>query len=216
MIRVKICGITNLADARYASAAGAEYLGFVRHAASPRHVTVEVARDLIEWLYGPETVGVYLDAPPDDVNRDADRAGFKLVQLHGDETPEDCAVIERPVIKAFHVGPGTDAASVLATMDRYRGAIAYALLDTRIGSRTGGTGTAFDWNVAAEVVARAGDLPVFLAGGLRPENAAEAVTRVNPFAIDVASGVESSPGLKDYERIEALLDALAPFRGEVD
>jgi phosphoribosylanthranilate isomerase len=216
MIRVKICGITNLADARYASAAGADYVGFVRHAASPRHVTVDVAHDIIEWLYGPEPVGVYLDAPSPDVNRDAERAGFKLVQLHGVETPEDCALVERPVIKAFHVGESTDSASVLAVIDRYRGAIAYALLDTRLGSRTGGTGTAFDWNVAAEIVAGAGDLPVFLAGGLRPENAADAATRVNPFAIDVASGVESTPGIKDYERIEALLDALAPFRGELD
>lgn len=215
MIRVKLCGMTNLADARYAASAGADYVGFVRHESSPRHVTAAEARDIIEWLYGPETVGIFQDADPDAVNRDADTARFGLVQLHGDETPETCGRIERPVIKAFGVTPETTAAGLLESIGRYRGAIAYALLDTRAGSMRGGTGRVFDWNVAAEVVAGAG-IPVFLAGGLRPENADEAAERVLPFALDVASGVESAPGVKDYARIEALFEALARFRGEPD
>lgn len=215
MIRVKLCGMTQLADARYAAAAGADYVGFVRHEASPRHVSAAEARDIIEWLYGPEAVGIFQDAEPDTVNRDADTARFALVQLHGDETPEQCARIERPVIKAFGVTPESTASGLLASIDRYRGSIAYALLDTRVGALRGGTGRAFDWDVATEVVARAG-LPVFLAGGLRPENVAEAAGRVVPFALDVASGVESAPGVKDYTRIEALFEALAAFRGEPD
>jgi len=154
-------------------------------------------------------VGVFVDADPDTVNAAADRAGFALVQLQGDESPEDCAAIERPVIKAVGIRPGTTVDEVRAVVARYGGAADYILLDSRSGTLHGGTGVAFDWALAAGLDCPA---PVFLAGGLRPENVAEAARIVRPYAVDVASGVEHSPGHKDFSKVQAFVEALGPFR----
>lgn len=210
-MKIKICGITTLEDARFCAAAGADYLGFVQVESSPRRVPLEEARAIIEWLYGPEPVGVFVDASPDAVNRAAERAGFALVQLHGDESPEDCAAIERPVIKALGIRSDTTPDDLAARIARYADAADYLLLDSRTDQLHGGTGIAFDWSLAA---AAAADTPIFLAGGLRPDTVDEAVRLVRPFAVDVASGVEEAPGRKDFERVRAFMDALAPFRDE--
>jgi phosphoribosylanthranilate isomerase len=208
-MKIKICGITTLEDARFCAAAGADYLGFIQYEHSPRYLSAGDARAIIEWLYGPQPVGVFVDTRPDAVNAAADRAGFALVQLQGDETPEDCAAVERPVIKAIGIRPETTAEDVRRAVDRYDGAADYLLLDTRAGSLRGGTGKPFDWRLAA---ALGSGTPLFLAGGLRPENVAGAVSLVRPFGVDVASGVEEAPGRKDFVRVQAFIDALAPFR----
>lgn len=210
-MKIKICGITTLEDARFCAAAGADFLGFIQVEESPRHIGADEARAIIEWLYGPEPVGVFVNATPDQVNSAAERAGFALVQLQGDETPEDCAAIERPVIKGLGIRPGMKTDDVRDLIARYRDAADYVLLDSRAGGLHGGTGRAFDWDLAIDL---APGVPVFLAGGLRPENVAEAARRVRPFAVDVASGVEEAPGRKDFGRVQAFFDAMAPYRAE--
>lgn len=211
--RIKICGITNLADARYAAGAGADFLGFILHPGSPRFVEPSFAREIIEWLHGPKTVGVFVDAAVEDVNRDAALAGFDLVQLHGNESPEMCAAIERPVIKAIHIGGSGPASAsspdeLLAVAERYRGSASHLLLDTAGASAggsglSGGTGRAFDWSIVPDL-----PLPVFLAGGLRPDNVAEAIRVCRPFAVDTSSGVEEAPGRKDFTLIDAFAQAV--------
>lgn len=205
--RLKICGLTRLEDARYCAAAGADYLGFIQYEGSPRYLPPEAAREIVEWLYGPETVGVFVDADAAEVNRVAALAGFDLVQLHGDETPDVCAAVERPVIKAFRVHPDDNADTLRARIEPYLPHIRYALLDTASATAHGGTGETFDWTVAAGV---ARDVPLFLAGGLNAGNVARAIAEVHPFAVDVSSGVESAPGVKDLDLLAAFFEALAP------
>ncbi len=209
MTAVKICGITNLADARYAAGAGADFLGFIQHPASQRYVDPRLLKDLIAWIHGPKSVGVFVDVESDAVNRAADAAGFDFVQLHGNESPDACHHIERPVIKAIHVGgSGTSSAvtsdNLAATAARYDGAVSYLLLDTAVGAISGGSGTVFDWAVVSQL-----PVPFFVAGGLTPLNVAEAVQTLRPFGVDVSGGVEESPGLKDLELIDQFMDAVA-------
>jgi phosphoribosylanthranilate isomerase len=211
-LRVKICGITNLADARYCAGAGADYLGFIQYAGSPRFIDTNRAREIIEWVYGAQTVGVFVNAEPDTVNRAADQAGFDLVQLHGDETPDVCEHIERPVIKAFGVDQSTSPQALHTLIRSYDGVVDHILLDSRLPGQWGGTGRAFDWSIAQGI--DPGD--IFLAGGISPSNAAEAVRSVQPFALDVSSGLESAHGQKDFDLVEALFDVLTPFRSTQD
>ncbi|GIV62507.1 MAG: N-(5'-phosphoribosyl)anthranilate isomerase [Rhodothermaceae bacterium] len=201
--RLKICGITNLADARYCAAAGADYLGFIQHEGSPRYVDPATAREIIGWVYGARAVGVFVNADADTINRTAEATGFALVQLHGEEPPEVCAAVERPVIKALHVGPATTVNDLRRRMERYAPYVDHFLLDTRSPRARGGTGERFDWDIAAPL---ARDFSVFLAGGIDASNVSEAVTRVAPFAIDLASGVEAEPGRKDFDKLAAFFD----------
>lgn len=202
-MKLKVCGITRLEDARYAAAAGADYLGFLQHPASPRYVPPPVAKEIIGWTYGPQAVGVFVDADADEVNRVAEAVGFHLVQLHGEEPPEACARMNRPVIKAFRVAPGDTAAALRARMLPYDGIATYFLLDTHHPAQHGGTGQVFDWAVARALAA---DFPVFLAGGLSAANVAEAVQTVRPAGIDLSSSLEQAPGLKDFDRMAAFFD----------
>ena len=212
-MKIKICGITTLEDARFCAAAGADYLGFIQFEGSPRYVSARDAHSIIEWIHGPRTVGVFVNASPDDVNASADRAGFDFVQLQGDESPEVCAAIERPVIKGIGIRSGMSVYDVRSQIAQYRDVADFVLLDNRSGGLHGGTGQAFDWRIASDL---ASVPPVFLAGGLRPENVSQAVRVVRPFAVDVASGVEETPGRKDFARVQDFVDALAPFRGEAN
>ena len=136
-IKLKICGITNLADARFCAAAGADYLGFVQYEGSPRHITPGDAAEIIAWMYGPKAVGVYVNASAEEINRTAEAAGFDLVQLHGVEPPEVCAAVERPVVKALHVAPGTTVDDLRRLMDRYAPHVEAFLLDTKHGDAWG-------------------------------------------------------------------------------
>ena len=208
-LKLKICGITRLADARYCAAAGADYLGFIQHPDSPRYVTPAEARGIIDWVYGPQPVGVFVDRSADEVNAAVDEAGFALAQLHGDEPPELCREVSVPVVKAFRIGPETSPQDVVDFYRRYEGAVDYFLLDSRADGVYGGSGTSFDWSTAAEA---AGDHPTFVAGGLGASNVAAAVASLSPFGVDVSSSIESSPGIKEFGKLDAFFEAFNPLR----
>lgn len=192
MTRVKICGITSLADARAAVEYGADALGLV-FADSPRSIDPETARAIVrEFSRNVVFVGVFRDAPLDDVNRIAVRVGLDCVQLHGLESPEYCETLKRCTIKRFAVGDD----DLSAAIHQFR--VFAALLDPGAGS-----GRPFDW-------ARAMGLPhrIIVAGGLTPENVAAPIRLLRPFGVDVASGVESSPSRKDQSKLRAFIQAV--------
>ncbi|MEX1055924.1 MAG: phosphoribosylanthranilate isomerase, partial [Rhodothermales bacterium] len=194
--KLKICGITRLEDARFCAAAGADYLGFIQHDKSPRYVEPSRAKQIIDWVYGPQAVGVFVNASADAVNRSASEAGFALVQLHGDETPELCAEIELPVIKAVRIQKCWTAGDVRRALIPYAGVADYFLLDTYSETAHGGTGETFAWQAAGGL---GEEFKIFLAGGLSALNIGEAVVAVRPFAVDLSSSVESEPGHKDLD-----------------
>lgn len=203
MVFVKVCGITNLEDALSAVEAGADALGFNFYRRSPRYISVEAAREIIEQL--PEammSVGVFVnEGEPDEVARIADLAGLKAVQLHGDESPQYCRALKgRFVIKALRVGDHFDPQSV---KEYETDAV---LLDAFAKEMRGGTGRAFDWSVARQVRELVPRL--FLAGGLSPENVCQAIASVNPYGVDACSRLESAPGRKVGERVRAFLAAV--------
>lgn len=203
--RIKICGLTRLEDARFCAAAGADYLGFVLAEDSPRRVDPDLAREIVGWVYGPLTVGVFRDARLDHVNRVARHVGFDLVQLHGSESPDYCRAVEAPVIKAVAVTPDARAHDLEREVERYRDRVRYVLLDTSVRGSSGGTGQTFDWPVASRVV-EGND--TFVAGGIGPHNILTVAEQLNPFGLDVSSGAEDSPGVKSFEKVSALLDTL--------
>jgi phosphoribosylanthranilate isomerase len=194
---VKICGITRLEDAEAAVAAGAGAIGFVFWPTSPRFVKSEHARQIAAALPPfVTTVGVFVNQPLDYVNEVASAVRLGAVQLHGDETPQFAAAVSSPVIKAVSIG----RADIQAWPPRVM-----LLLDAYDPIERGGTGRTIDWTAAAGVATRR---TILLAGGLTPDNVAEAVARVRPFGIDVSSGVERAPGIKDHRRLRALFEAV--------
>lgn len=196
--RVKICGITRVEDAVAAAAAGADAIGLVFEAKSPRCVTPAQARAIAAALPPFITVvGLFVDAPAARIREVLGQVPLDLLQFHGSETPEDCRAHGRPYIKAIRMAPQVDVA---AEARPYADA-AGLLLDTFSTQATGGTGETFDW---ARVPKRL-DRPVILAGGLTPENVAQAIASVRPYAVDVSSGVESSKGIKDAAKIAAFI-----------
>ena len=200
MVRVKICGITNAADAQAAIEAGANLLGFNFYEQSPRRITEEEAAKVRSQLpKRVKAVGIFVNPAPADVI--ALRRSLKLdaVQLHGEEPPETVAEIAGivPVIKAFRVKPEFP----LATLDEYPSAFAF-LFDAAHTGQYGGTGHTTDWDVARRA---SQSYRIILAGGLKVENVAAAVRIVRPYGIDVASGVESSPGKKDHGRLREFI-----------
>lgn len=207
MIQIKICGISNLADARFAAGAGADFLGFVQHPDSPRYIEPRKAREIIDWVYGAKPVGVFVNRRPDDINVIAAEAGFQYVQLHGDESPDVCREIDFPVIKAIRVRPEWTAADIESAVQPFADVVEYVLFDTWDAALYGGTGTPFDWSVLANASL---PVPCFLAGGLTPDTVAAAISACAPFAVDVSSGVEEAPGQKDYGAISAFVEAVRP------
>jgi phosphoribosylanthranilate isomerase len=200
MIRVKICGITNSADAMAAVDAGANLLGFNFYEKSPRHITPEEAAKIRPQLpKRVKAVGIFVNAPPAEVISLRKSLKLDAIQLHGDESPDFVAGIASaaPVIKAFRVEPEFP----LATLDQYPGAFAF-LFDAAHTGQYGGTGRATDWDAArrAALTHR-----IILAGGLKVENVAAAVRIVRPYGIDVASGVETSPGKKNHDRLREFI-----------
>jgi phosphoribosylanthranilate isomerase len=197
---VKICGITRGEDAQAAVSAGANALGFVFWSKSPRRVDVDTARRIVSTL--PPSilaVGVFVDQPAEEVNEIASRVDLGAIQLHGAEDVSYLKMMRRPVVKALAVG--TDTPPVL---NKWPDAVT-VLLDVHDPVKKGGTGRTIDWVAAA---ALAEQRRVILAGGLTPENVRDAVTRVRPWGIDVSSGVESEPGIKDHGRLKGLFEAV--------
>jgi phosphoribosylanthranilate isomerase len=202
---VKICGITRLDDADAAVDAGARALGFVFWPASPRFIDPHRARAIVAALPPFVTaVGVFVNQPIGYVNGVAALARLGAVQLHGEETPAYAAHIVRPAVKAIAVGGPTGRSAVEACVDAWPARVTI-LLDVHDPDRRGGTGRTIDWTRAAGVASRR---PVLLAGGLTPDNVAAAIAHVRPFGIDISSGVERSPGIKDHGRLRALFEAL--------
>ncbi len=202
MVRVKICGITNPEDASLAAALGADALGFIFYPKSPRFVRPEAARDIIRGL--PPlvlTVGVFVDEEAGLVREMAEKAGLDWVQLHGQESPEYCHTLSRRVIKVFRV----KGDEIYAQISAYQGAAQAFLLDTFKPGIPGGTGETFDWEVARQAKEYG---PIILAGGLTPENVAQAIGVAQPAAVDVASGVEKEPGQKDPEKLRAFIESV--------
>ena len=209
-LKVKICGITTLEDARYCAGAGADYLGFIQYPQSPRYIAPADAKDIIAWIYGPEAVGVFVNEEADAINRTAELANFALVQLHGDETPEVCAQIERPVIKAIRVSPEATVQQIKAQMEPYRAHVTSFLLDTHHPTLWGGTGETFNWQNARAIAAT---YPVLLAGGINAENVEAAVRQVRPLGVDLSSSLEAEPGKKDFDKIAAFFETFDALRG---
>jgi phosphoribosylanthranilate isomerase len=192
---VKICGVTQLEDAVAAADAGANAVGFVFWPNSPRFVDPYRARAIVAKLPPFVTaVGLFVNQPVAYVNGVASLVRLGAVQLHGDETPAFAASVTAPVIRALPLD-AVDAWPADTTL----------LLDAHDPVQRGGTGRTIDWTAAATVASRR---RVLLAGGLTPDNVADAITRVHPFGIDVSSGVERAPGIKDHQRIRALFEAI--------
>ncbi len=210
MVKVKICGITNWTDAKLALDAGADALGLNFYAASPRYISPEEARGIVRRLPRRiHTVGVFVDALENAILGIARAVNLEFLQLHGEETPRVARALARsyPVIKAFRVRSDFLARE----LSRYSAASAF-LLDGFESERRGGTGKTFDWGVARQAK-RYG--PIILAGGLTPANAARAIAAVQPFAIDVCSGVESKPGKKDPRLLKKLMRAVETSEGRL-
>lgn len=197
MVKVKICGITNVDDALAASDLGVDALGFVFYRKSPRYVSPDEAREIIRRL--PPfitTVGVFVDMQPDEMEAIMRHASLDMAQLHGHELPETC-VLGRRVVKAIRVKELSD----LEPLTRYR--VSAFLLDTYTQESLGGTGQIFNWDIALHAKQFG---KIILAGGLNPDNVGEAVRWVRPFGVDVSSGVEERKGKKDKKKMGLFIE----------
>lgn len=198
-VRVKVCGITRPEDLHASCAAGADALGFVFYAPSPRHVSIEMAAQLVNALPPfVQSVGLFVNANPAFIESVLASVPLDLLQFHGDETPAECARYGRPWIKAIRVKPGLDLLKCAADFGAARG----LLLDAYMPGVPGGTGARFDWRLIPDKM----PCPIVLSGGLDPDNVAGAVNIVQPWAVDVSSGVEAAPGIKDAAKVAAFIE----------
>jgi len=198
-VRVKICGITNLDDALAAVDFGADALGFVFFQGSPRYIKHKDAAAIIKKLpLFTTTIGVFVNEKPETIKKTIDIAGIDIVQFHGDEPPEKCRVAKR-CIKAIRV----KSLESLDPLNSYKDRVSAFLLDTFTPDILGGTGQIFNWDIAiyAKQFGR-----IILAGGLTPDNVADAVGRVRPYAVDVSSGIESKKGEKDHKKMKLFIE----------
>jgi phosphoribosylanthranilate isomerase len=195
---VKICGITRVEDALAAAHSGAHAIGLIFHAGSPRLVSHDMARSIVDALPAFITpVALFVDARPEDIERVIATVKPQLLQFHGDESPEFCSRFALPYITAIKVRPGVD---LLQYARHYRTAKGL-LLDAFVDGSHGGTGSTFDWALIPDQL----PLPLILAGGLHQDNVAEAIRRVRPWAVDVSSGVEAAKGIKDAAKVAAFI-----------
>lgn len=211
MTRVKVCGITRLEDAELAASLGAWALGFNLWPGSSRVVEEAVAAGIARRVRRTvELAGVFVNPTLDEVTHAAEAIGLTHVQLHGDEGPSFAGEVARrtgaKVIKAARIAGGSD----LQALERFH--TDFHLLDTAVEGMRGGSGRTWDWSLAAQ---RRSRIPMILAGGLNADNVADAIAAVHPYAVDVASGVEAEPGVKDPVKLEAFLAIAAPARAAV-
>ena len=196
-VKVKVCGMTSLKDALVAVEGGADAVGFIFYKKSPRSVTMKTVREIVlELPPFVDTVGVFVDETAEQINKIADYCNLDIIQLHGDESPTFCKKIRRKVIKAFRI---KDMQSV-KKISNFQ--VSGFLLDTFSEKLHGGTGKVFDWNLALPAKKFG---PVIMAGGLTPNNVQQAVRQIRPYGVDVCSGVESEPGIKDHKKVRAFL-----------
>jgi phosphoribosylanthranilate isomerase len=196
--RIKICGITRVKDAQAATEHGADALGLVFYRPSPRCVSLEQARAIVERTGAfLATVAVFVNPTREEVQEVVRYTGVTMLQFHGDEEPAFCAGFDRPYIKAARLRPGLN---LLEYLSPYASARAW-MLDAYHDDLWGGTGGTFDWSLVPARSAR----PIIVSGGLTPENVAGAVRRARPYAVDVSTGVEAAKGVKDAERIAAFV-----------
>ena len=203
---VKICGIMAVEAALAAQEYGVDLLGFV-FAASKRQISVETAAHIAGQTNGIDRVGVFVNQPLAEVKEIAERCRLDYVQLHGDETPEYCRAVGRPVIKAFRVGSGGN----IGQIDDYQ--VDWVLLDSFVPGQAGGTGTTFDWRQTQAITSQIRQ-PFLVAGGLGPDNVQEAIRILRPAGVDVSGGVETD-GVKDTEKIRRFITA-AKEAGKAD
>jgi len=199
-MKVKICGLTREEDALFAAECGADFLGFIFVEDSPRYVdaghVAKIANAVRTRSNPPKLVGVFRNASLDRMREAAGRATLDMIQLHGTERDDDIGALDVPVIKTLHVGSALPDATAYARAS-------WLLFDTYNDRLAGGTGRRFDWSLLTKYER---GKPFFLSGGITPENAAIAISTVRPDAIDLASGVETSPGVKDHAKIEQLFE----------
>jgi len=205
VVRIKICGITRMTDAEKAVELGADALGFI-FAESPRQITPQKARDITRRI-SPfvKTVGIFVNEQPAKIRKIMDFCGLDLLQLHGNESVSACSELAPRVIKAFRV-QGEESLLHIADFKNHVRAI---LLDAYQEGLNGGTGKTFDWRLALK--AKKTSIPLVLSGGLGFDNIEEALERVNPFAIDISSGIEKRPGIKDHGRMRILMDKIKNY-----
>lgn len=196
-VKVKICGMTNLKDVKVAVDGGVDAVGFIFYKKSPRSVTMQAVREIVlELPPFVDSVGVFVNETAEQINKIADHCKLDRVQLHGDESPAFCKKIRRRVIKVIRV---KDIQSLKKLSDY---PVSSFLLDTFSEDQYGGTGKVFDWNLAYSAKKYG---PIILAGGLTPNNVRQAIQRIQPYGVDVCSGVESQPGIKDHKKMQAFL-----------
>jgi phosphoribosylanthranilate isomerase len=205
-MKVKICGITTLQDALAAVEAGANLLGFNFYPPSPRYISPErtriIVRELRNLVVDVELVGVFVNKPPQAIRRMLDYCELDTAQLSGDETPTQFREVKGKAFKAIRPQNLVEAQQAAVEYDR-EGKAPGMLLDARVRGKYGGTGKLADWELARSL---SGQVPLLLAGGLTPENLPDALAIVTPWGVDVASGVEFSPGRKDHRRMQAFIN----------
>ncbi len=205
MARIKICGITNVQDALWAANLGVDFIGLNFYKKSLRKISLDMAKNIVNEIPSfVKSIGVFVDEDLKVVRKVANVCGLDMVQLHGNESPQYCSEIhssnsELKIIKAFRI---KDESS-LENISGYSDFVDYYLLDTYVPEQAGGTGKTFNWEFA--IKAKTFGKPVFLSGGLTPDNVKEAIQKVHPFSVDVASGVEKTPRRKSYEKMKEFI-----------
>jgi len=202
-VKIKFCGITNREDALNAVALNVDALGFIFYDQSPRYISVdmveEIVLDLPPFIH---VIGVFVNESYDRILEISQRCRLTGIQLHGNEPPEFCVKFSLPTIKAVQVQVQDD----ISIIPKYKGCVNGILLDTKVQNVHGGTGKTFDWGLAIE--SKSYDVPLILSGGINPKNISKAIKMVGPYGVDICSGIEKEPGVKDYNKMQSLLTAI--------
>lgn len=204
--QIKLSGITRLEDARYASAVGADYLGFIQKSGDIREIDPNKAREIIDWVVGPKPVGIFENDSAQEVCLACQTVGFQLAQLDGNENPDVCHAIQSDgvqVIKTIRIQHDASLEQLRSLLLPYQSCSDFIRLDVFETSLLGGEGESLNWRVVREL---ASEFALFLAGTIKPDNAEHTLTSMRPFGLDVSTSVETSPGVMDFDKLGALFD----------